>query len=176
MTTCRDTRSGLGRQTGLKAFGFDHVLLLHFVVRGRNRDGALSPFPMDDRKPFTAKLRRHVLQHLDRSCGWVAIRWAQDGREGGHGYNEVFDMIRPPALHSTHREAVRRQQIVRWLSAQPQHELQWPQFKWPLFHHPDCQSFAVNGVVGRSISPAFSGGKLLSRSRAIFASASRVPR
>jgi hypothetical protein len=136
---------GTEQAAGLKAFGFDRALLLHLVCRGRNLAGALSPFPMDDREPLTADLRRRMSRHLDRSCGWIAIRWAQDGPEGGSGYDPVFDIIEPPLLRpkranqprryamerlrpSTYRREAAREQVVRWLREQPQKELGWSPF------------------------------------------------
>lgn len=132
---------GTTQAAGLKQFGFDQVLLLHLVVRERRVDGALSPFPRDNRPSFTSMLHRHIGPHLDRSCGWLAIVWAHDENtqgdmEGGHGFNPTR-YITPPVLRPksgicyvfsrlrplTYKRESARAKIVSWLKAQPRREM-----------------------------------------------------
>lgn len=104
-------------------------------------DGALSPFPQDNRPGFTSTLRGRIRPHLDRSCGWLAILWAHDENtvgdmQGGHGFDLTLYIV-PPVLRpksgvpyvltrlrpSTYRRDSARAKIVAWLEAQPRLEM-----------------------------------------------------
>lgn len=94
---------GTTQAAGLTEFGFDRALLLHLVVRERRADGALTPFPRDNRDGFTLTLQRRMAR-LDRSCGWLAIVWAHDedaqgDMVGGAGSDPTF-CISPPTLRA----------------------------------------------------------------------------
>ena len=134
---------GTTQAAGLKEFGVDRALLLHLIVRDGRADGALTPFPRDNRAGFTLTLQRRMAR-LDRSCGWLAILWAHDEHAqgdmvGGAGFDPTF-CISPPALRarlpehplrfllsrlrpSTYRREAVRECIVAWLESQPRHTL-----------------------------------------------------
>ncbi len=128
----RGSSYGTTQAGHLKDFGFDRALLLHLIVRELRENGALSPFPRDNRDGFTVSLQRRM-RRLHRSCGWLPLLWthvenAQGGMTGGSGYDPRFPVppnaLRPRSVLSWLRPSTRRAEaahkhITVWL--EPSH-------------------------------------------------------
>lgn len=122
----KESSFGTTQAAGLKAFGFDKILLLHLIDRERRADGYLSPFPQGDRSGFISRLHSLLRPHLDGSYGYLPLLWAHEDnaygemRGGGPGWDLNVCIPPPERPQTTKTSEYARKKLVEWLKAQPE--------------------------------------------------------